>query len=88
MGHCKSNELHSFPEQLQIWIYVFLVGAHRYIYILFSAPSSDNIYSMLFSCLTNLHNCPAQLCSIAIQKHTPCIAVIAVVQQVSMEYRD
>ena len=31
--HCRINQFFSFPEQLQIWIYVFLVGDHRYIYI-------------------------------------------------------
>ena len=29
--HCRINQFFSFPEQLQIWIYVFLVGDHRYI---------------------------------------------------------
>ena len=33
MWHCRINQFFSFPEQLQIWIYVFLVGDHRYIYI-------------------------------------------------------
>ena len=28
--HCRINQFFSFPEQLQIWIYVFLVGDHRY----------------------------------------------------------
>ena len=31
--HCRINQFFSFPEQLQIWIYVFLVGDHRYIYM-------------------------------------------------------
>ena len=30
--HCRINQFFSFPEQLQIWIYVFLVGDHRYEY--------------------------------------------------------
>ena len=29
--HCRINHFFSFPEQLQIWIYVFLVGDHRYL---------------------------------------------------------
>ena len=29
--HCRINQFFSFPEQLQIWIYVFLVGDHRYV---------------------------------------------------------
>ena len=29
--HCRVNQFFSFPEQLQIWIYVFLVGDHRYV---------------------------------------------------------
>ena len=28
--HCRINQFFSFPEQLQSWIYVFLVGDHRY----------------------------------------------------------
>ena len=32
MWHCKII-FFSFPEQLQIWINVFLVGDHRYVYI-------------------------------------------------------
>ena len=28
--HCRINQFFAFPEQLQIWIYVFLVGDHRY----------------------------------------------------------
>ena len=27
--HCRINQFFSFPEQLQSWIYVFLVGDHR-----------------------------------------------------------
>ena len=29
--HCRINQFYLFPEQLQIWIYVFLVGDHRYV---------------------------------------------------------
>ena len=32
--HCRINQFFSFPEQLQIWIYVFLVGDHRYVHLL------------------------------------------------------
>ena len=31
--HCRINQFFSFPEQLQIWIYVFLVGDHRCMYL-------------------------------------------------------
>ena len=43
--HCRINQFFSFPEQLQIWIYVFLVGDHRYTLSLLQSTLICNIMS-------------------------------------------
>ena len=53
--HCRINQFFSFPEQLQIWIYVFLVGDHRYTKHFFryhfqALKCNENIH-VLFVCI-------------------------------------
>ena len=63
--HCRINQFFSFPEQLQIWIYVFLVGDHRYVLLLFASKEFDRIcYSGLFNIFLDKEECPPH-CTIA-----------------------
>ena len=42
--HCRINHFFSFSEQLQIWIYVFLVGDHRYVCLPFLGDIGGNVF--------------------------------------------
>ena len=46
--HCRINKFFSFPEQLQIWIYVFLVGDHRYALYTCFYEANENYYDYYY----------------------------------------
>ena len=48
--HCRINQFFSFPEQLQIWIYVFLVGDHRYVKQLRQQATKGNASIVFLLC--------------------------------------